>query len=206
MPSPRRSHFHTPTRPPGTYNAQVSLNDGTVTVNQPITVTVTANSAPQVIQPIADYTVTQGFAYIANYVNLTSVFGDVDDPTLAYSIVSNTAPALVTPTISSSGGLNLAFNTAAAGEADITLRATDSVGQTAQVTFKVTVRPVSFQVSSVVSDTSTVNITFNSSLDTSALNMFDGTDASVDASDVTLVGTNTGRYEVPCCGTLTIGR
>lgn len=62
---------------------------------------------------------------------------------LTYSVVSNSNPALLTAT-SSSNNLDLSYITGATGTATLTVRATDSVGNTVDDTFVVTRTPATY--------------------------------------------------------------
>jgi cyclophilin family peptidyl-prolyl cis-trans isomerase len=61
--------------------------------------------------------------------------------TLTYTVQQNTNTGLVTPTIVSENQLQLAYSPAQIGTATITVRATDSVGNTVDDTFSITVQP-----------------------------------------------------------------
>jgi cyclophilin family peptidyl-prolyl cis-trans isomerase len=61
--------------------------------------------------------------------------------TLTYTVQQNTNAGLVTPTIVSGNQLQLAYAPAQVGTATITIRATDSVGNTVDDTFSITVQP-----------------------------------------------------------------
>lgn len=66
--------------------------------------------------------------------------------TLTYSIHQNTNPSLVTPTIVSGNQLQLNYLPAKSGNASITVRATDSVGNTVDDTFTIEVEPYDYGV------------------------------------------------------------
>ena len=73
-------------------------------------------------------------------INLLDIFADLEDgaAALSYNIVSNTDASLVTPTIVG-GELTLDYATTGTGVADITVRATDNDGNSAEATFTATV-------------------------------------------------------------------
>ncbi|MDZ4850521.1 MAG: VCBS domain-containing protein [Pirellulaceae bacterium] len=76
----------------------------------------------------------------------------------------------------------------------LTIQATDSFGATVQQVFGLTVTTITptVGVSRIVPSRSGVDILFNTALDLSVLNLYDGVDAAVDAADVTLVGASSG--------------
>ena len=61
--------------------------------------------------------------------------------TLTYTVLQNTNAGLVTPAIVSGNQLQLAYAPAQTGSASVTIRATDSVGNTVDDTFIITVQP-----------------------------------------------------------------
>ena len=67
---------------------------------------------------------------------------DSVDEFLTYSVVSNSNPGLVTPTLKNEW-LTLAYTPFTTGTATITIQATDTFGATVQQTFTVTVNPKS---------------------------------------------------------------
>ncbi len=79
----------------------------------------------------------------------------------------------------------------------ITIDATDSAGATLRQSFALTVTdvPASVGVTSAVVSPSTVKFQFNTPMDLSVLNLYDGVDASVDAADLTIVGAATGAVQ-----------
>jgi len=95
------------------------------------------NTPPWVMTPIPDVTVQFGAA--DNSFSLFPYFEDAEDadPALTYTLSDNTVPAVVTPTFTSLGTLNLDF--AAVGMSNVTIRATDSGQLFVEDSFKVTV-------------------------------------------------------------------
>ncbi len=106
-----------------------------------VTVTLPGNSAPVVADPIADILVEAGQP--DPVFDLSEVFADADvvagTDSLAYS-VTNTAPALLTETLSSSL-LTLSLIPGKLGTAELTVRVTDNQGAYAETSFAVTVVP-----------------------------------------------------------------
>ena len=109
-------------------------------VEDTFVVTVTpVDDAPTVAVPIADLTVAEDALPTA--LNLSGTFADADGDALILSIVGNTNPALVGPSLVATG-LTLTYQPNANGVASITVRATDSTGAFVEDTFVVTVTPV----------------------------------------------------------------
>ena len=117
----------------------------TITVNP-------VNDPPVVASAIADVTVSAGAA--AQTIDLTGVFSDVETPAgdLQFAVTENTDPSVVDPTVDQSAGeLQLSFGDP--GTADVTVRATDAGGATAEDTFTVTVEGNQVPVAQDDSDT-----------------------------------------------------
>lgn len=100
------------------------------------------NDAPTVVTSIG--TVSMNEDDSQRTVSLSSVFGDVDNDALVYSVVSNSNPSLVSVSTSGSNALlDLSFN--ASGSATITVRATEQSTPdsfSADETFVLNVAPV----------------------------------------------------------------
>jgi hypothetical protein len=114
-----------------------ATDDSTVNfIEDTFTVTVNpVNDPPVVSVPLADVSVVENAA--PTVLNLAAAFGDVDIATagdnLTYSITGNTNPGLVDTSVV--GTLTYASNTY--GTAQITVRATDTLGDWAEETFAV---------------------------------------------------------------------
>ncbi len=76
----------------------------------------------------------------------------------------------------------------------LTIEATDLAGAKITQTFEllITEIPASVGVTSTQVSPSSIRFQFNMAMDLSVLNLYDGVDVSVDASDITIVGTTTG--------------
>jgi hypothetical protein len=100
----------------------------TVTVNP-------VNDPPVVVAPLADVSVVENAA--PTVLNLAAAFGDVDIATagdnLTYSITGNTNPGLVDTSVVGT----LSYTTNTYGTAQITVRATDTLGDWVEDTFAV---------------------------------------------------------------------
>lgn len=104
-------------------------------------------------------------ATASNFELIRGVTTVVRDEALTYKTISNTNPAIVTPSIKFNR-LTLTYKAGAVGNADITVRATDKHGQTFDVTFHVrvsapsvtalTLTPASPQPKSIISATAAV--------------------------------------------------
>lgn len=106
-------------------------------------VTLIVDAPPTVEQDIADVTVNEDAAN--TLIDLKAAFDDVEDTDLelTYSVESNTNAGLFSNvTINASGVLILNYAANANGSSNITVRATDSLGQFVEDTFLVTVNPV----------------------------------------------------------------
>ncbi len=137
-------------------NHEVTVTDGelniffTSTVDQPkisaIEIFSTgeapppANTAPTVVNPIADFAVAQDAA--PSVLDVSQVFADAEDDnaTLALSVPTNSNPGLVGTSLSGQT-LTLTYTAGQAGQATIVLRATDSGGLFVEESFTVTVTP-----------------------------------------------------------------
>ena len=120
------------------YNVKVAVTDTAgLTSTQDIAVTVTdANDAPTVINPIPELRVDQNSP--VETLDLSSTFGDVDaGDNLTLTVMGNTDPSLVTPTIINGTELTLEFLLDQNGGTEITVRATDSGGLFVEETFTV---------------------------------------------------------------------
>ncbi len=112
------------------------------------TVTVTVNSIndlPTVVAPFTPVNVAEDAAN--QTINLLSVFRDVDIATagdvLTFTVISNSRPGLVNPTINNSTGLfNLAFQPDQNGTASLVIRATDSSNASVESTLVINVSAV----------------------------------------------------------------
>lgn len=103
-----------------------------------VTVSEDGNTAPYVVNPIADQTVGKGSE--PTVLSLSNVFKDNQDDfsALTLSITGNTNPALVTAAINGAD-LALTYAPEATGSAQITVAATDSGGLSTSTEFQVTV-------------------------------------------------------------------
>lgn len=101
------------------------------------------NNPPVVVHPIADLDVyPQASGVVMEVIDLRSVFQDPETPAadLTYAIQSDTKPAVVAATLDpATGRLTLAYQSGSTGSATLTVRATDTGGCFAQVSFNVTV-------------------------------------------------------------------
>ena len=88
---------------------------------------------------IADITANEDAAN--RTINLVEVFSDADDATLNYEVTANDNPSLVSTSLSGTD-LILDFQDNQNGEANLTVRASDDEGASANASFKVTVNPV----------------------------------------------------------------
>lgn len=179
---------------PGTFTVRAEVFDGISTTLNSFQVEVMPNSAPTVLHPISDKTVTQGLESVSSYVDLARVFVDSDGPVteLTYAVVSNSNAFLVATSIAA-GRLNLSINPNNIGTATITVRATDVGGLSVDDTFTVTVLAAqSLRTRSVFPTNTGVQIEVDTVPDLSVLNLYDGVDASLDLADVTLIGANSG--------------
>ena len=101
------------------------------------------NTNPVVTNPIADYSVDEDAA--DSVFNLVDIFSDTEDndADLSYSIVSNSNTNLISAAVNNTTDeLTLSLTADSSGTANITIRATDSGGLTADTSFTVTVNPV----------------------------------------------------------------
>ncbi|MEQ1829074.1 MAG: PKD domain-containing protein, partial [Pirellula sp.] len=178
---------------PGMYQARTRVFDGLGTTEQNFQVEVLPNSPPTVLHPIANKFVLQGSGIVSLFTDLTQVFSDSDGPNseLVYSIFSNSNATLLTPSVAN-GALDLSVNSVNAGMATLTVRATDAGGLFVDESLDVIVQPPSFQVAISIPTSTGIQIGFGIAPDLSAVNLFDGVDATSDISDVTLIGANTG--------------
>ncbi len=117
-------------------------------------------------------------------------FIDDADSQIGFSVASNN-PNLVVTRIDANGMLSLDLASNPTGAATITVQAVDSLGTTV-TTFTVGTTTSTARMSNLVVNPSGLTLDFTAPIDTSTLNLFDGVDAAIDASDFMLVGTNTG--------------
>ncbi|NJL15255.1 MAG: S8 family serine peptidase, partial [Microscillaceae bacterium] len=128
---------------PGTGTLTVSLSHkGTLSAPQAFSMiisgaTLPGDLPPVVANPIANVVVNQGSEN--TLINIANVFDDPDNDNNAIvkTIIANTNPNLVTPTLQGNN-LTLAYNPTRAGIAYITIRATSN-GKTTQEEFEVNV-------------------------------------------------------------------
>jgi hypothetical protein len=110
------------TDPDGNYNEDAATF-GATSVNDP----------PTVANPIPDVNASQDDPPIDNYVDLNTVFDDVEDAgNLSFAVLNNTNPSLVDVTIDVSDMVDLSFFAGQSGTATITISATD-MGKAASV-------------------------------------------------------------------------
>jgi hypothetical protein len=214
--SAAKLHFTPVSDQNGAAQLKVSLNDGELTSEYNVNVTVTAvNDAPS-LSPIADHAVIRNSA--ATTVNLEGISAGPADETEAVTITAtSSAPAIIPdPVVSyssgSTGTLTFTPQPDATGEANITVTVDDGqpTNHTFSRTFKVSVvstgvlvnpsgnlttteagGTAQFAVSLVIAPTSNVTISLSSS------NTAEGT---VSASQLTFT---TGNWNVPQTVTLT---
>jgi cyclophilin family peptidyl-prolyl cis-trans isomerase len=101
---------------------------------------------------------------------------------LSFSVVGNSNPDLVTPTISNNQ-LILDYADNRTGSAEIRLRGTSLLGETIEETFVVKVTE-SLKVIDFQANSSGFRLTFSREIDTGLLNLDDGGDSSQDSSDL----------------------
>ena len=124
----------------GPVTITVTVDDGTTTTDHTFDITVTPdNDAPVASSPVGTLTVLEDASTV--FIDLDSIFTDVDDTSLVYSVESNSGTGLASTTVS---GSNLLIDFAADqnGSATITVRATDSSGAFGEDTVNLTVVPV----------------------------------------------------------------
>ncbi|MFP4089544.1 MAG: tandem-95 repeat protein, partial [Cyclobacteriaceae bacterium] len=97
------------------------------------------NDVPQVVGNIEDTTLVEDADPVT--IDLTSIFSDVEDSSLAYAVSSNSNPGLVTPSIAS-GQLTLSLQANQSGSANIRISATDDQGASVEESFRLTVTAV----------------------------------------------------------------
>jgi hypothetical protein len=93
-----------------------------------VVIVTSVNDTPIVANAMPDTTVGEDSPPVESYRDLNTVFSDVEDGSaLAFTIASNSNPALVTPTIDAvDSTLDLSFAASMAGTATIVVRAEDS--------------------------------------------------------------------------------
>ncbi|GAA4850036.1 Ig-like domain-containing protein [Algivirga pacifica] len=120
----------------GSATVTVTANDGkggVISDSFVVTVTAVSNNAPIIVNPIADKTLTEGFA--SDLTNLAAVFNDADGDVLNYTAVSNNE-GIVTVGLS---GSSLYVYEAGIGTATVTVTANDGKGGVISDSFIVTV-------------------------------------------------------------------
>ncbi|MDA3874927.1 MAG: PKD domain-containing protein [Kiritimatiellae bacterium] len=129
----------------GTVTITVRAEDsGSLFIEDTFMVTVTAvNDTPVVSNAVADFTVDEDAA--DSTINLTDIFSDIEDTDsdLTYTVVSNSNPSLVTPSIDlGTDILTLDYLANQNGTVTITVRAEDSGSLFIEDTFTVTITAV----------------------------------------------------------------
>jgi parallel beta-helix repeat protein len=105
-----------------------------------LSLTVPVNDPPTVASAIPDTVIVRNSPPVDNYRDLNDVFDDLEDSgALAFSVQSNSNPALVTVAIDADSALDLSFAPGQTGQATIVIRATDSGALFVEDTFVVTV-------------------------------------------------------------------
>lgn len=107
-----------------------------LTLTVSVEVTGEANTAPLVLQPLADVSVDINSAPLT--LALDDVFDDAEDSALSLRVVHNTNSAVVSPALDGTT-LTLTFAPNSSGQSDITIRATDSGGLWIEDSFRTTV-------------------------------------------------------------------
>jgi len=98
---------------------------------------------PEVVSPIPDLVVQETAPPVDDHVRLTDVFRDPEDGSaLTYTVVGLTDEDLLTVTVDADSCLDLSFDELRDGAAEVTVRATDSVGRSVEDVFEVTVVPL----------------------------------------------------------------
>ncbi|MCK5643309.1 MAG: hypothetical protein KAJ19_21045, partial [Gammaproteobacteria bacterium] len=109
------------------------------------------NQTPVVASAIPDTSVVENNGPIDNYRDLNDVFSDAEDGSvLAFTIESNSNPALVTVTIDPDSALDMSFALGESGSATIVIRATDLGLLFVEDTFVVTVTPAAYTLTANV--------------------------------------------------------
>ncbi len=125
-------------------------------------------------------------------INLWAAFADEHDADaqLTYSIVSNSNPSLFssTPISAPNGTLTLNYTSNASGQADITVRATDTGGLIVETAFHITV----VAVNDTPTSSGIANVTTNEDVDPSDVNLFNAF-SDVENTDNQLTYTVTGN-------------
>lgn len=132
--------------------------------------------------PLNNYSPTTGTfatnATASNFLTINGVTIDSRDEYLTYSVVANSNPGLVTPTLTDEH-LALNYAAGATGSSTITVQAADRYGATVDDTFTVNVLPLT--ITSVTNPISAANQTNTSTMGTTGV----GDTVSVTASDGT---------------------
>ena len=117
----------------GSANIIITVSDGSLSTNEPFTLTVTAvNDAPVVANPITDKNATVGSTF--NYTAPINTFTDVDNATLTWSASGMPAGISFDPVTRKFSG-----TPTTTGSPTITVIATDAGGLSVNTTFKITV-------------------------------------------------------------------
>jgi len=134
----------------GSTTVTVTLGDTGGTANggvdtsapQTFQITISDTNDPPTTSGIANVTVLEDAATTG--IDLFAAFADPEDAdnALSYSVQANTNAALFASAAISAGTLTLDYAADANGSASITVRATDTGGQSVETTFTVTVTPV----------------------------------------------------------------
>ncbi|WP_428236046.1 BspA family leucine-rich repeat surface protein [Gracilimonas sp.] len=114
------------------------------------------NTAPVVINAVADFSVNEDSS--VNPISFTDVFSDSEDndADLTYTLVSNSNPSLVFTSVDNTQDiLVILLQSNANGAADFTIQAEDSEGLTEQESFTLTVNPVNDNPTGTVTITGT---------------------------------------------------
>ncbi len=126
-------------------SASVALENGTSSLDDNLSINILVpNTAPVVVAAIDDVIVDEDAADTA-IDNLASYFADVEQSAgdLVYSVETNSNPTLVATAVNNTtDNLTLSYEANEFGTSQITVRATDSGGLTAEESFTVTVNPV----------------------------------------------------------------
>ncbi len=123
----------------GTTTLIIEGSSNSKSVNDIVLVTVVADQAPEVANPIADISVIENAA--DSVISLVNVFTDADDDdgAITKTVVSNSNDAIVTASITGNE-LTLSFVAEATGEAEITVEGISN-GKSVAETFTVTINP-----------------------------------------------------------------
>jgi hypothetical protein len=162
-------------------NATITIearDQGGATVTDSFVITLVEDLGPQVVQIIPDVNVSEDAPN--STIDLHAIFYDVEDTPdkVSYSIVGNTNPALFTSVTINDGstnpgvnGPNLTLDYAANmnGTSYITVRATDTAGNSNDTGFYVNVAPVN----DAPTATPIANVTVNQNAPNTVINLYD---------------------------------